>query len=114
MLPQELRVKTCVLSQDAVFNLAKDKSSLGQDLIRRASDHFQELSVILSYIRDFPMVWCDLESLGGSRLIERVKFNILEIQEMLENFAEKKEIALGVSIFLHVLVNVLFLTLLVF
>ena len=41
---------------------------------------------------------CDFESVGGRALIERMKFNILEIQENFENFLDKKEMTFEVSI----------------
>ncbi len=40
---------------------------------------------------------CEFDNIGGTRLIERVKFNILEIQENLENYADKKELMLEVK-----------------
>ena len=43
----------------------------------------------------YPHVWVDLESArGGIKLIERLKFTILEIQENLDNFTDKKDFAL--------------------
>ena len=98
---QELRLKTCLLTQDAVMSLAKDKSSTKsgqqQDLLKAVSDNLQELTDIVSEVACFPYVWCDFQLVGGERLVERVKFCILEIQENLENFADKKETTIGVS-----------------
>ena len=37
---------------------------------------------------------CDFVALGGVRLVERIRFNILEIQENFENFSDKKELSL--------------------
>ncbi len=34
---------------------------------------------------------CEFDNIDGPRLVERVKFNILEIQENFENFVDKKE-----------------------
>ena len=42
---------------------------------------------------------CDFDSIGGRALIERMKFNILEIQENFENFLDKKEMTFEVSYF---------------
>jgi hypothetical protein len=39
---------------------------------------------------------CNLISLGGTRITERTKFSIVEIQEMFENYSEKKELTLEV------------------
>ena len=36
-------------------------------------------------------------SLGGTRITERTKFSIVEIQEMFENYSEKKELTLEVT-----------------
>ena len=98
---QELRLKTCLLTQDAVMSLAKDKSSnksgQQQDLLKAVTENLQELTDIVSEVACFPYVWCDFQLVGGERLVERVKFCILEIQENLENFADKKETAIGVS-----------------
>ncbi len=44
---------------------------------------------------------CNLISLGGTRITERTKFSIVEIQEMFENYSEKKELTLEV---IHILI----------
>eukprot|EP00095_Tigriopus_kingsejongensis_P010905 maker-scaffold348_size200312-snap-gene-1.16 protein:Tk10905 transcript:maker-scaffold348_size200312-snap-gene-1.16-mRNA-1 annotation:"AT27402p" len=90
----ELRLKTCLMSQDAVFSLSKEKSTFSLDSIKQASDQFQEVSDVLSEVTNFPHVWCDFEGLGGTKLVERIKFNILEIQENFDNFMDKKELTL--------------------
>ena len=83
------------------MSLAKDKSSnksgQQQDLLKAVTENLQELTDIVSEVSCFPYVWCDFQLVGGERLVERVKFCILEIQENLENFADKKETAIGVS-----------------
>ncbi len=76
------------------MTLGKEKVPLGQELIKRAAEHLQELSDILSDVSFMPHVWCEFDNIGGSRLVERVKFNILEIQENFENFVDKKEYSL--------------------
>ena len=40
---------------------------------------------------------CNLMSDDGPLLTEKTKFNIVEIQEMFENYLEKKELTLEVS-----------------
>ena len=90
----ELKTKTCVLSQDASATLSKDKSPLSQETMKSAADHFQTLHDILSSISFLSYVWCEFENIGGSRLIERVKFIILELQENLDNYSDKKELTL--------------------
>ena len=86
------------------MSLAKDKSCTKsgqqQDLLKAVSDNLQELTDIVSEVACFPYVWCDFQLVGGERLVERVKFCILEIQENLENFADKKETTIGVSVLL--------------
>ena len=42
-------------------------------------------------VPDCPHVWCDFNLLGDPRLTERIKFNVLEIQENFENFVDKKD-----------------------
>ena len=49
------------------------------------------------YNLSFTNFRCDFESVGGRALIERMKFNILEIQENFENFLDKKEMTFEVS-----------------
>ena len=44
------------MSQDAVINLSKEKTSFSQELIKLASEHFQELTDILSEVTNFPVV----------------------------------------------------------
>jgi len=87
----ELKDKVCVLTQDASVELTKEKSTWNQELIDTASEHLQTLTDILSEEFLYPHVWCDFDSVGGRSLIERMKFNILEIQENFENFLDKKE-----------------------
>ena len=45
----------------------------------------------MSGVPDCPHVWCDFNLLGDPRLTERIKFNVLEIQENFENFVDKKD-----------------------
>ena len=40
---------------------------------------------------------CKFEIIGGRQLVERIKLNILEIQENFENFLDKKEMTFEVS-----------------
>ncbi len=87
-------MKTCLISQDSIMTLSREKYPVGQDLIRQAADHLQELSDILSDVVFTPHVWCEFDNIDGTRLVERVKFNILEIQENFENFVDKKEYSL--------------------
>ena len=87
----ELKDKVCVLTQDASVELTKENSTWNQDLINTAADHLQTLTDILSEDFQYPHVWCNFELVGGRSLLERIKFNILEIQENFENFLDKKE-----------------------
>lgn len=45
---------------------------------------------------------CKFEIIGGRQLVERIKFNILEIQENFENFLDKKEMTFEVSRFVGI------------
>lgn len=85
------------MSQDAVFSLSKERTSFSQSSIKQASDQFQEVTDVLSEVSDFPHVWCDFEGIGGTKLVEKIKFNILEIQENFDNFMDKKELTLEVK-----------------
>ena len=87
----ELKDKTCVMTQDASVELTKENSTWNQELINAAAEHLQTLTDILSEDFKYPHVWCNFESVGGRSLVERIKFNILEIQENFENFLDKKE-----------------------
>ena len=78
-----------------MVQLSKEKVAFSQDLVNVITEQLQNLTDILSEDIAYPHVWCDLEAAtGGQRLIERLKFTILEIQENLENFSDKKEFAL--------------------
>jgi hypothetical protein len=85
-----------MMSQDAIVTLNKEKSAINIDIVKTAADHFQDLTYILVDIHCCPFVWFEFENIGGSKLLERIKFNILEIQENVENFADKKELTLEV------------------
>ena len=54
---EELKVKTCVITQDAAAELSKDRTSIGQDLVKLATDQLQVLTDILSDDYCFPHVW---------------------------------------------------------
>ena len=54
---EELKVKTCVITQDASVELSKDRTSIGEELVRLASDQLQVLTDILSDEYKFPHVW---------------------------------------------------------
>nr|XP_040568440.1 LOW QUALITY PROTEIN: protein furry-like [Lepeophtheirus salmonis] len=90
----ELKTKTCVLSQDSSVQLSKDNSNFSKDSMKLVLTHFQTLTDILSDITKYPHVWCDLNAIGGTRLEERLKFNVLEIHENLENFIDRRDLAM--------------------
>ena len=89
----ELKAKTCVITQDSVVQLSKEKAAFSPDLVRNIMDQLQNLTDILSEDISYPHVWCDVES-AGTKLMERLKFTILEIQENLDNFSDRKDFAL--------------------
>jgi len=66
------------------------------DLVAQAAERLQDLSESLSDVVFKPYVWCEFDNVGDRRLVERVKFNILEIQENFENFVDKKDYSLDV------------------
>ena len=92
----ELKAKTCVITQDSVVQLSREKcTSFSPILLATITEQLQNLTDILSEDIAYPHVWVDLESSGGGRkLLERLKFTILEIQENLDNFTDKKDFAL--------------------
>merc|ERR1712142_711685 len=69
---RDLRTKTVGLTEDSCVFLSRDES-------------------VLSGVPDCPHVWCDFNLLGDPRLTERIKFNVLEIQENFENYVDKKD-----------------------
>ncbi len=50
-------MKTCLISQDSIMTLSKEKVPVSHDLIRQAADHLQELSDILSDVHFTPYIW---------------------------------------------------------
>ena len=55
---QELRIKTCLMSQDSVVTLSKEKSPLfSQELIKKAAENVQELADCLGEVTFFPHIW---------------------------------------------------------
>ncbi len=90
----DLKSKTCVITQDSAVELSKEKVAFSQDLVKTTTEQLQNLTDILSEDIPYPHVWYDFENAGGARLIERIKFTILEIQENLDNYVDKKDFAL--------------------
>ena len=58
----ELKAKTCVITQDSVVQLSKEKVAFSQDLVNVITDQLQNLTDILSEDIAYPHVWCDLEA----------------------------------------------------
>lgn len=87
---RDLRSKTVNLTEDSCTFLSKDESNFSEQL-RGAVTQFQTLLGVLSGVPDCPHVWCDFNLLGDPRLTERIKFNVLEIQENFENYVDKKD-----------------------
>lgn len=90
----ELKAKTCVITQDSVVQMSKEKVAFSPELVGVITDQLQNLTDILSEELNYPHVWCDLETDKAAKLIERLKFTILEIQENLDNYTDKKDFAL--------------------
>merc|ERR1712012_182980 len=87
---RDLRVKTVNLTEDSCTFLSKEESGFSEQM-KGAVNQFQTLLSVLSGVPDCPHVWCDFNLLGDPRLTERIKFNVLEIQENFENFVDKKD-----------------------
>ena len=87
---RDLRGKTVSLTEDSCTFLGRDESTFSEQL-KGAVTQFQTLLGVLSRVPDCPHVWCDFNLLGDPRLTERIKFNVLEIQENFENYVDKKD-----------------------
>ena len=87
---RDLRSKTVSLTEDSCTFLSRDESSFSEQL-KGAVCQFETLLGVLGGVPDCPHVWCDFNLLGDPRLTERIKFNVLEIQENFENYVDKKD-----------------------
>ena len=77
------------LTEDSGVFLSRDESMFSGQ-VKRAVGHSKTLISVLSGVPDCPHVWCDFNLLGDPRLTERIKFNVLEIQEF-GNYVDKKD-----------------------
>merc|ERR550532_958961 len=91
---RDLRGKTVGLTEDSCTFLSRDESAFSVQL-NGAVTQFKTLLGVLSRVPDCPHVWCDFNLLGDPRLTERIKFNVLEIQENFENYVDKKDTTLA-------------------
>ena len=91
---RDLRGKTVGLTEDSCNFLSRDESAFSEQLIG-AVTQFKTLLGVLAGVPDCPHVWCDFNLLGDPRLTERIKFNVLEIQENFENYVDKKDTTLA-------------------
>merc|ERR1712121_625070 len=73
---------------------SRDESSFSEQL-KGCVKQFQTLLGVLPGVPECPHVWCDFNLLGDPRLTERIKFNVLEIQENFENYVDKKDTTLS-------------------
>ena len=91
---RDLRGKTVGLTEDSCTFLSRDESAFSVQL-NGAVTQFKTLLGVLAGVPDCPHVWCDFNLLGDPRLTERIKFNVLEIQENFENYVDKKDTTLA-------------------
>lgn len=82
---QCIQKKFCSLTWDAA-------SFLG-DSLRGIGSKFMSSSVVLTSCSDCPTIFLDAETLISCGLLERLKFNVLELQEYLDTYNNKKEAA---------------------
>ncbi|XP_043548639.1 protein furry homolog [Chiloscyllium plagiosum] len=82
---QCIQKKFCSLTWDAA-------SFLG-DSLRGIGSKFMSSSEVLTSCSDCPTVFLDAETLISCGLLERLKFNVLELQEYLDTYNNKKEAA---------------------
>lgn len=91
---RDLRTKTVGLTEDSCGFLIRDGSTFSQQL-RGAVSQFERLLAVLAGVPECPHVWCDFTLLCNPHLTERIKFNVLEIQENFDNYVDKKETTLS-------------------
>ena len=94
-LLKDLRTRTVGLSGDESCVFLRRDESVFSGQLKGAVGQFQTLLCVLSGVADCPQVCCDFNLLGGSRPTEKIKFNVLEIQENIENYVDKKNITLS-------------------
>jgi len=63
--------------------------------LRGAVAQFETLLGVLGGVPECPHVWCDFTLLCNPHLTERIKFNVLEIQENFDNYVDKKDTTLS-------------------
>ena len=79
-----------LVTEDVCQFLNRDDSpNCGQ--MKGTVQQFRSLLEVLSGVPECPYVWCDFAFLGDPRLTEKIKFNVLEIQENVENYVDKKD-----------------------
>lgn len=70
----------------------------GQPTIKLISSRLMSMIDIISYrILPTQLVWYNTVAINNSRFIETLKYGMLEVQEHLETFCDKKEQAIMVS-----------------
>ena len=82
------------LTEDSCSFLVRDGSSFSHQL-RGAVAQFETLLGVLGGVPECPHVWCDFTLLCNPHLTERIKFNVLEIQENFDNYVDKKDTTLS-------------------
>ncbi|XP_059820095.1 protein furry homolog isoform X1 [Hypanus sabinus] len=82
---QCIQKKFCSLTWDAA-------SFLG-DSLRGIGSKFMSSSEVLTSCSECPTIFLDAETLISCGLLERLKFNVLELQEYLDTYNNKKEAA---------------------
>ena len=91
---RDLRSKTVGLTEDSCAFMVRDGSSFSHQL-RGAVAQFETLLGVLGGVPECPHVWCDFTLLCNPHLTERIKFNVLEIQENFDNYVDKKDTTLS-------------------
>jgi len=91
---RDLRTRTVGLTEDSCSFLVRDESSFSSQL-QGAVTQFESLLGVLAGVPECPHVWCDFTLLCNPHLTERIKFNVLEIQENFDNYIDKKDTTLS-------------------
>ncbi|XP_068601710.1 protein furry homolog [Brachionichthys hirsutus] len=84
---QSIQTKFCSLTCDAVTYLGDGLRGLGSRLLRT--------SQMLSSCSECPTLYIDADTVMSYGLLEKIKFSVLELQEYLDTYNNRKEAALS-------------------
>ncbi|KAF6724949.1 furry-like protein [Oryzias melastigma] len=88
---QSIQSKFCLLTGDAVNYIGDGLRGLGSKFIKS--------SEMLTSCSECPTLFIDADTIMSYGLLEKMKFSVLELQEYLDTYNNKKEAALSVGTF---------------